>query len=264
MCDEELKEISAFIKDQLAKEYIHPSKSPQTSLVFFIPKKDRKKRMVMDYRYLNKGTVQNNYLWPLISQLINKLKRSDMYTKMNLCWGYNNIYIKGDDEWKGAFVTPIGSYEPIVMFFRMCNSSSTFQQMMNMFCDEMHEEFLVIYMDLMIFIRGISHAKHAKLIKCILQKLCDNDLFVKPSKCTFFVELVDFLGMMVSKDGMSMDPIKISVITDYEPPWDVKGVHWFLGMANFYHWFILEFTGIAKPLMKLTKKDHAFIWGPAE
>src|SRR5437660_6317168 len=110
--------------------------------------------MVTDYRYLNKGTIHNNYPLPLISQLIDKLKRSDMYTKMDLHWGYNNVCIKGGDEWKGAFITPIRSYEPIIMFFRMYNSSSTFQQMMNnVFSDEMHERFLVIYMnDLMIFI----------------------------------------------------------------------------------------------------------------
>src|SRR5947209_3430585 len=98
MSDEELKEISAFVKDQLAKGYIHPSQSSQTSLVFFISKKDGKKWMVTDYRYLNKGTICNNYLLPLISQLIDKLKGSDMYTKMDLRWGYNNVHIKDGHE----------------------------------------------------------------------------------------------------------------------------------------------------------------------
>src|SRR5438445_129272 len=83
--DKELKEVSTFIKDQLAKGCIHPSKSLQTSLVFFISKKDEKKCMVIDYRYLNKGIIHNNYPLPLISQLIDKLKGSDMYTKMDLC-----------------------------------------------------------------------------------------------------------------------------------------------------------------------------------
>src|SRR5438445_9903487 len=94
MSDEELKEISTFNKDQLAKGYIYPLKSLQTSPVFFIPKKNRKKCMVTDYQYLDKGTIHNNYSLPLISQLINKLKGSDMYMKMDLCWGYNNICIR--------------------------------------------------------------------------------------------------------------------------------------------------------------------------
>src|SRR5437660_1164667 len=115
MSNEELKEISTFIKDQLAKGYIHPSKSLQTSPVFFIPKKDEKKHMVTNYWYLNKGTIHNNYPLPLISQLINKLKGSDMYTKMDLCWGYNNMCIKDGNEWKGAFIMPIDLYKPIMM-----------------------------------------------------------------------------------------------------------------------------------------------------
>src|SRR5437660_2828468 len=122
-----------------------------------------------------------------------------MYMKMDLCWRYNNVCIKDGHEWKGAFVTPIGSYEPVVMFFGMCNSLSTFQWMMNdIFSDEMHEGFLVIYMnDLMIFTCNMSKAEHAKLVKQILQKLRENDLFVKPSKCIFFAKEVDFLGMTV-------------------------------------------------------------------
>ena len=114
--------------------------------------------MVADYWYLNKGTIRNNYPLPLITQLIDKLKRSDMYTKMDLRWGYNNMQIKGGDKWKGAFVTPIRSYEPVMMFFSMCNSPSTFQQMINnVFSDEMHKGFLVIYMDdLLIFMCDMS------------------------------------------------------------------------------------------------------------
>src|SRR5947209_8956245 len=101
------------------------------SPVFFISKKDGKKHMVTNYWYLNKGTICNNYPLPLISQLIDKLKGSTMYTKMDLRWGYNNVCIKDGDEWKGAFVMSIRLYEPVVMFFSMCNSLSTFQQRMN-------------------------------------------------------------------------------------------------------------------------------------
>src|SRR5438309_7433368 len=107
---------------------------------------------------------------------------------------------------------PIGSYEPIIMFFGMCNSPSTFQQMMNdVFSDEMHEGFLVIYMDdLMIFTHGIPKVEHVKLVHCILQKLRENNLSMKPSKCTLFVKSMDFLEMTVSKDSVSMDPAKVA------------------------------------------------------
>src|SRR5438309_1584457 len=139
------------------------------------------------------------------------------------------------------------------MFFGMCNSLSMFQQMMNdVFLDEMHEGFIVIYMDdLLIFTRDMSRGDHAELIKHILKKLRENDLFVKPSKCIFFAKSVDFLGMTMSKDSVSMDLAKVSAIKDYQAPHDVKSVRHFLGMANFYRRFILEFAGIAKPLMDL-------------
>ena len=101
---EEQEEVSAFIDNQLRKEYIQPSKSKQTSPVFFIPKKDGKKWMVQDYQYLNKHTIKKNYPLPLIAQLVDKLQGTKMFTKMDLRWGYNNIHIKEGDEWKAAFV----------------------------------------------------------------------------------------------------------------------------------------------------------------
>ena len=88
------KEVEAFLDDQLEKGYIHPSISPQTSPVFFVPKKDGKKCMVQDYRYLNEWTIKNNYLLPLISQLVDKLKGCKLFTKMDLHWGYNNVRIR--------------------------------------------------------------------------------------------------------------------------------------------------------------------------
>src|SRR5437660_10105426 len=117
LSQEEQKEINTFIDENLAKGFIRPSKSPQTSPVFFIPKKDGGKRMVTDYRYLNKGTIKNNYSLPLISQLIDRVKGCDLFTKMDLRWGYNNVRIKDGDEWIGAFVTALFSYVRIVLIF---------------------------------------------------------------------------------------------------------------------------------------------------
>src|SRR5947209_3321088 len=105
----------------------------------------------------------------------------------------------------------IGLYEPIMMFFDMYNSFSTFQQMIDdVFSDEMHGGFLVIYMDdLMVFTHGISKVEHVKLVEHILQKLRENNLFIKPSKCMFFVKSMNFLRMTVSKDSISMDSAKV-------------------------------------------------------
>jgi len=114
------------VEDQLRKGYIRPSKSPQTSPVFFVGKKDGSKRMVMDYHNLNDQTVKNNYPLPLITELINNMGSKKVFTKMDLRWGFNNMRIKEGDEWKGAFTMHIRSFEPTVMFFGMTNSPATF------------------------------------------------------------------------------------------------------------------------------------------
>jgi len=115
-----------FIEDQLRKGYIRPSKSPQTLPVFFVGKKDGSKWMVMDYRNLNSQTVKNNYLLSLITELIDNMSSKRVFMKMDLRWGFNNVKIKKEDEWKEAFMTYIGSFEPTVMFFGMTNLPATF------------------------------------------------------------------------------------------------------------------------------------------
>ena len=100
-------------------------------LVFFVGKKDGKKQMVQNYRYLNEWTIKNNYPLPLISDVLENIGMKKMFTKMDLRWGYNNVRIKEGDEWKAAFTTLEGSFEPTVMFFRLKNSPATFQAMMN-------------------------------------------------------------------------------------------------------------------------------------
>jgi len=128
---EEREEVRKFIQEQLRKGYIRPSKSPQMVPVFFIGKKDSKKRMVQDYRYLNEWTIKNNYPLPLISDVVENIGTKKVFTKMDLRWGYNNVWIKKGDKWKAAFTTSEGSFEPTVMFFGLTNSPATFQAMMN-------------------------------------------------------------------------------------------------------------------------------------
>ena len=122
----EREKVQKFIKNQLRKGYIRPLKSPQMSPVFFVLKKDGKKRMVQDYWYLNSWTVKNNYPLPLISDLVDSIGKKKVFTKMDLRWSYNNVRIKEEDEWKAAFSTLKGSFEPIVMFFGLTNSPATF------------------------------------------------------------------------------------------------------------------------------------------
>jgi len=140
----EREEVQNFVEDQLRKRYIRPLKSPQMSLVFFVGKKDGSKQMVMDYYNLNDQTMKNNYLLLLIMDLINNIESKKIFTKMDLRWGFNNVRIKEENEWKGVFTMYIGFFEPTVMFFRMINSPATFQAMMNKILRDLINEGKVI------------------------------------------------------------------------------------------------------------------------
>ena len=152
---------------------------------FFIKKKDRTLRPVQNYRYLNSIIIKNQYPLPLIPELIDKLKGVKIFSKLDLRWGYNNVRIKEGDEWKAAFKTNQGLFEPTVMFFDLTNSPATFQSMMNhLFTDMIDKGHVVIYMD-DILIFTITKEEHDVLLRKVLQRLKDNDLFLKLEKCIF-------------------------------------------------------------------------------
>ena len=254
---QEQKEVSDFIDDQTKKGYIRPSKSPP---IFFIPKKHGKKCMVQDYRYLNEHTVKNNYPLPLIRQLSEKLQGAKLFTKMDLRWGYNNVRIKEGDEWKATFTCHRGSFEPLVMYFGLCNSPATFQAMMNEIFANM-EDVVVVYIDeLLIFTKTDNQEEHDKIVLEVLRRLEEHDLFIKPKKCSFWVKKVEFLGMTVSAEGIKMNDDKVQAILEWPTPKTVRGVRSFLGLANFYQRFIKDYAQVARPLNDLTKKDQAFKW----
>jgi hypothetical protein len=144
----EREELDNWIKEQLKKGYIRPLKSPQVSPFFFVGKKDGNLRLTQDYRYLNEQTIKDAFPLPLIQELVDRLKDAKYYLKLDLRWGYNNILIKDGDQWKAAFSTPLGLYEPLVMYFGLCNSPATFQRMMNeLFKPLIHKGVVAVYLD---------------------------------------------------------------------------------------------------------------------
>jgi len=167
----EQKELDFFLEENLHTGRIHPSKSPMAAPVFFIKKKDGSLQLVQDYRVLNFMTVKNKYPLLLISELVLQLRGAKYFTKLDVCWDFNNVHIKPGDEWKVAFQTNRGLFEPLVMFFEMTNSPATFQTMMNnIFRDLIAEGIMVVYLDdILIFTR--TEEEHAKAIRQVLQVL---------------------------------------------------------------------------------------------
>ena len=181
----EREELDKFISENLRKGYIRKSQAPMASSFFFVGKKGGDLRPCQDYRYLNQKTVKNAHPIPNISRIMDKLKGSKWFTKMDIRLGYNNIRIREGDEWKAAFRTPNGLYEPTVMFFGMTNSPATFQSMMDhIFSDLVMKGGVIIYMD-DILIHAITKQQLDELTKKVLQVLLDNQLYLKVEKCEF-------------------------------------------------------------------------------
>jgi len=176
------KQLEIFLDENLKSGCIHPSKSPMAAPFFFIKKKSGELRPVQDYRRLNAMTIKNSYPLPLISELIDKLKGARYFTKLDVRWGYNNVRIKEGDEWKAAFITNKGLFEPLVMFFGLTNSPATFQTMMNhLFRGLISKGKVVIYMDdILIFTATIE--EHRQIIQEVLQILAQNKLYLKTGK----------------------------------------------------------------------------------
>jgi len=182
---EEREKVREFVKEQLRKGYIQLSKSLQTALVFFVGKKDGKKRMVQDYRYLNEWTIKNNYLLPLILDVLENIGMKKLFTKMDLRWGYNNVRIKEGDKWRAAFTTLEGSFEPTVMFFGLTNSPAIFQAMMNELLRDLINTGKVAVFINDVIVGTETEEGHEELVVEIIRRLEENDLYVKPDVINF-------------------------------------------------------------------------------
>jgi len=214
----EKEEVQKFVNKHSKKEYIRPSKLPQTLPVFFVSKKNRRKHMVMDYRRLNKQAVKNNYPLPLITDLVDSVGNKSVFTKMDLQWGYNNVRIKKGDEWKAAFTIYMGSYEPVVIFFGITNSPTTFQGMMNKILRDMiNERKVVAFVDDML-IKTETEEGHDKLVEEVLRRLEENDLYVKLEKCAWKVQKVNFLEVVMGQGKIEMEEDKVVGVLNWSVP----------------------------------------------
>ena len=253
-----------FIDKNLAKGYIRKSERdlPQAAGFFFIPKKDGKVRPVQDYRYLNENTIKNAYPLPCIDELIDSLAGKKLFTKMDIRWGYNNICIHEGDEWKAVFICKHGIFEPTVMFFGLTNSLATFQAMMdNIFRIPIAQEWLKVYIDDVLIVNEGDIQDMIQKILIVLKILKDNDLFVKPEKCHFFVTKVEFLGFIIEDGKITMDPSKLKGISDWPPLQTLKQVRSFIGFCNFYRRFIDHYSDKCAPLNQLLRKTQPWIHG---
>ena len=166
--------------------------------------------------------------------LIDSIGKKKMFTKMDLCWGYNNVRIKERDEWKAAFSMPEGSFEPTVMFFGLTNSPAMFQAMMNdLLRDLVVEEKVAVFIDDVMIVTETEEG-HDEIVEEVLRRLEENDIFVKPEKCIWKVREVGFLGVIIGENGVRMEKEKVQRVIEWPVPKSMKDVQKFLGLANYY------------------------------
>ena len=263
-----------FLDENLEKGYIVPSESPYGFSTFMVPKKDSdKKCYIIDYRPLNAVTRKDVTPLPNLMQCIEDLQGMELFSKFDVCWGYNNIHIRKGDKWKAAFKTCHGLFEPKVMFFRMSNSPPTFQRFMNLMLEELYQHFekkgvrnirkmFKSYMDNCgLGTLAKDEQLHIEILHYAFNLLAKNGLHLKLSKSIFMQPTMDFLGVRINKNGATIDPAKIAGITEW--PEDIKtlkGARSFVGVLGYHRMFIPGFSSITAPITRLFGKGVPFEW----
>ena len=187
---------------------------------------------------------------------MDKLKDAKYFTKLDVRAGYNNVQIREGNEWKAAFKTKYGSFEPLVMFFGMTNLLATFQHMMDMiFQPYIDLGWLIDYIDnLLIF--ACTKEELAEYTRLVLKKIEENDLYLKLEKAEFCIQWLVYLRMIIEPEKISMDPVKLEEIKAWPSPSTVKQVRQFFRFGHFYRKFIKEYSSITCLLNDLLKKEH--------
>jgi RNase H-like domain found in reverse transcriptase/Reverse transcriptase (RNA-dependent DNA polymerase)/Aspartyl protease len=256
----ELQEVEKQLEDLLEKRLIRPSNSPYAAPILFVRKKDGGLRMCVDYRKLNDITIKDKYPLPRMEEMLDQLSGAKVFTKIDLRQGYHQVRIKPEDVQKTAFRTRYGMFEFVVMPFGLTNAPATFMRMMNNLLRPFLDRFVVVYLD-DILIYSSSETEHVEHVRQVLQVLRESKLYAKISKCEFMRDRVEYVGHIVSAEGVSVDPKKIASVREWPTPKSVGELRSFLGFANYYRRFVLRYAERANPLHKLLKKDTAYAWG---
>lgn len=259
MSPAEMKELKVQLQDLLDKGFIRPSVSPWGAPVLFVKKKDGTLRLCIDYRELNKVTIKNKYPLPRIDDLFDQLQGAQVFSKIDLRSGYHQLKVKADDVEKTAFRTRYGHYEFLVMPFGVTNAPAAFMDLMNRVFKPYLDEFVVVFID-DILIYSKSAEAHEDHLRLILQTLREKKLYAKLKKCEFWLQEVAFLGHVVTKEGVSVDPHKVEAIVNWPTPTNVTEVRSFMGLSRYYRRFVQNFSKIAVSLTQLTRKGVAFEW----
>ena len=257
-----LRACKEYLTENLKKGFITPSQASHASPILFALKKDGSLRFCVDFRRLNALTRKDRYPLPLIEETLARIAGCKYLTKIDIIAAFNSLRMSPESEALTTFVTSMGAYMYKVMPFGLTNGPATWQHYINDVLFEYLNEFAQAYMD-DILIYSKSLKEHKEHVRKVLSKLREAGLYVDIDKCDFHVQETTFLGVIVSTEGIKMDPRKVQTILDWARPSTLKQVQSFIGFCNFYRRFIRNFSRITKPLHRLAQKDFKFEWNEA-
>ena len=244
-------EVKTRLQEMLDLGAIRPSNSPWASAIVLVRKKDGRLRFCIDLRKLNNRTVKDAYSLPRIESILDSLGGAQIFSTLDLKTGYWQVEMAEECKAYTAFTCgPFGFYECDTMPFGATNAPATFQRLMHDCLGELNMNWCIVYLD-DIIIFSDTKEEHLKRLEAVFQKLCAAGLKLKPSKCFFFREEIEYLGHVVSGKGISTNPKKIEAVSKWPTPKTVYDVRSFLGFVGYYRRFIKNFSRITKPIREV-------------
>ena len=251
--------IEKHIDEMLERNVIQPSVSPWASPVVLVSKPDGSTRFCCDFRKVNQITKKDSYPLPLIAESLEALGGKRIFSTIDLISGFWQVNLHPEAREKTAFTTHAGLYEFVTMPFGLCNAPSTFQRLMECVLRGLTWHIALIYLD-DVLVFSSTFDEHLTHLRLVFDRFRDSGLKLKPKKCHFGQSQVNYLGHVITPEGLHPDPEKIKAVREYPVPCNVKDVQAFMGLANYYRKFVKDFAKIASPIHDLTKKGTRFAW----
>jgi len=254
----EREQLKKILDDLLAREVIRPSNSEYASPIVLVKKKNGDYRLCIDYRALNKYVARMNYPIPVIEDQINVLKDKNYFRILDLKDGFFHIRVAEESIKFTAFITPLGQFECTKMPFGLKSAPGRFQRFVNEVLNELIRagDVIVYIDDFLIATKSLEY--HLIVLKKVFKLLVENKLNLRIDKCKFIFTEIEYLGYLVTSEGIRPTTRGIEAVSNFPIPQSVRGVRSFLGLCSYFRKFIEGFSMVAKPLYDLLKKDVAF------
>ncbi|GFW48863.1 retrovirus-related Pol polyprotein from transposon 412 [Trichonephila clavipes] len=253
------EEVGTLLREMQENDIIEPSSSPWASPIVLVRKKDGSTRFCVDYRKLNDVTKKDSYPLPRIDDTLDNLSGHKWFSTLDLKSGYWQVEIHPEDREKRAFTSGQGLWQFKVMPFGLFNAPATFERLMETVLKGLTFEACLIYLDDVI-IGGRTFEEPLQNIRKVLSKLSDANLKLNPSKCKLFQKEVNYMGHIISAEGVRTDPEKVSAVKNWKRPENLRELRSFLGLCTYYRKLVKGFSNIARPFHKLTESKQKFQW----